>query len=1084
MVLSNTSESVSYEKQHQDVDPDMVVISDLMADARSCTRSFVRSDPQMRWYAGAPIRSPEGVKLGAVSVFDVRTRQDFSGEEQVILCDTAKTVMNHLEVVKIRAEHQRRDRLIEGLQAFVSGLSGLTSQLTDAADIHHADSNLTAPLVGYGSDRREARHLTWWEAALPSGCKSMFSRAANIIRASGGYDGSAFFYIPSVDSSHKSRPRQEQMDDPVPPEKRRTPMSGSSTPSSPTEESPEAMESQPDREPFGGGETGSYATCPILGLSLNEAREQFRVGDQQQFPRFLVRDMQSLLGPRPRGRVYLLDSLSTALPGDTSSSGSGADVRERDQHDTTASTTPHPEDRQKRRRAAQIKALLKIEPKARAFVCLPVWDYNRQRWFAFSVCWILKPDRDPATDQDLKFLQVFSNSITNTLAHLDSLDESRAKDSFVSSVSHELRSPLHGILGATNFLYDSRMGRFQREMVDTITSCGRTLLDSLEHVMDFAKINNFSKLNNYNVSKTSSPRKQIMESRRKKALAASSLTSSVDMSSVIEEVVEAVVLGFTVQHDFLHSEDAIAGVGVQIPNFTTKPKDLSNSSRIESTRGRVRLCLDLPAGNSHFETQPGAWRRIIMNLVGNALKYTDEGSISISLCVQDAEVAWEDHQSDDSNKPNDGAALFLTVCDTGIGMSNEFLQNHIFKAFSQENSLAVGTGLGLSIVDQVVNSMGGHIEVTSSKGFGSSFGVRLILKKAEVKAAQNARADLIDSVADRLKGIRICILEDVNSKGSQNNTENMLRAEGQFSRSLIRTLKEWFGMDVLTASRWTSKSADLVICLEPSFRQLQSVRSLSAGHLTPPVLFIAHDALESAVLRVDSRVTSPESFVEITYQPLGPRKLAAALLHCLDQVQSYTQSNSAESLLPENSHSHSRTYLQDASAVPKLNGHSGAPKGSTLSREIPQPSNVHTVREERSCILCVDDNPLNLRLLTTFVERKSLPFEQAVNGQEAVDTYIAAPASFRCVLMDISMPVMDGMTATRLIRQYESLNSLPRVPIFALTGLASAAARNEALESGIDRLLTKPVPFDELAEILMLSKARLTTHDSGHYRQN
>jgi signal transduction histidine kinase len=565
--------------------------------------------------------------------------------------------------------------------------------------------------------------------------------------------------------------------------------------------------------------------------------------------------------------VYLLDSLSTALPGDTSSSGSGAENRKRDQHDTTASTTLHPEEPHKRRRAAQVKALLKLEPKARAFVCLPVWDYNRKRWFAFNVCWILKPDRDPATDQDLKFLQVFSNSITNTLAHLDSLDESRAKDSFVSSVSHELRSPLHGILGATNFLNDSSLGRFQHEMVDTITSCGRTLLDSLEHVMDFAKINNFTKVNNYNLSKTISPKKQIMESRRKKALAASSLTSSVDMSSVIEEVVEAVVLGFTVQHDFLHPDDAIAGVGIQIPNFTTKPQELSNGNRIESTRGRVRLCLDLPSANSHFETQPGAWRRIIMNLVGNALKYTDEGSISISLRVQDAEVGLEDRQSEDSNKPTDGAALFLTVCDTGIGMSNEFMQNHIFKAFSQEDSLAVGTGLGLSIVDQVVSSMGGDIDVASARGFGSTFGVRLTLKKAEVKSAQNMRADLINAVAYRLKGLRICILEDVNPEGSRKNSENMLKAEGQFSRSLIRTLKEWFGIDVLTASRWTAKSADLVICLEPSFRQLQSVRSLSAGQLTPPVLFIAHDALESAVLRVDSRVTSPESFVEITYQP-------------------------------------------------------------------------------------------------------------------------------------------------------------------------------------------------------------------------
>ncbi len=131
--------------------------------------------------------------------------------------------------------------------------------------------------------------------------------------------------------------------------------------------------------------------------------------------------------------------------------------------------------------------------------------------------------------------------------------------------------------------------------------------------MDFAKINNFSKSSNNMLEKVTSPKKQEVESRRKRALAASSLTSSVDMSLVIEEVVEAIVLGFTIQHDFLHSEDAIAGIGVRIPSFTTKPQDLSKSNRAESMRGRVRLCLDLPATDSHFETQPGAWRRIIVS---------------------------------------------------------------------------------------------------------------------------------------------------------------------------------------------------------------------------------------------------------------------------------------------------------------------------------------------------------------------------------------------------------------------------------------------------------------------------------------
>lgn len=155
------------------------------------------------------------------------------------------------------------------------------------------------------------------------------------------------------------------------------------------------------------------------------------------------------MGTRPQGRVYMLDNVGASLPGDTSSAGSGAEIVGVDTT-ITAVSSPNPRNRRRKSRAHQIKALLKLEPKARAFICTPLWDYTRQRWFAFSVCWILNPTRDPAADRDLRFLQVFGNSITNALAHLDSLEESRAKDTFVSSVSHELRSPLHGILGATN----------------------------------------------------------------------------------------------------------------------------------------------------------------------------------------------------------------------------------------------------------------------------------------------------------------------------------------------------------------------------------------------------------------------------------------------------------------------------------------------------------------------------------------------------------------------------------------------------------------------------------------------------------
>ena len=116
--------------------------------------------------------------------------------------------------------------------------------------------------------------------------------------------------------------------------------------------------------------------------------------------------------------------------------------------------------------------------------------------------------------------------------------------------------------------------------------------------------------------------------------------------------------------------------------------------------------------------------------------------------------------------------------------------------------------------------------------------------------------------------------------------------------------------------------------------------------------------------------------------------------------------------------------------------------------------------------LLVDDNLINLRLLAAFMKKIGVPCQQATNGQEAVDAYIASPESFMVVFMDISMPVMNGMVATQRIRQWETRYGLPQMPVVALTGLASAAARNEAWETGMNDYLTKPLNFRKLEAIV------------------
>ncbi len=180
VVLTNSSESASYRSQDPSSEPDVVVIKDLMEDSRFNDRRFVVGGPQMRWFAGAPIRSPDGIKLGAVCVFDLQPRQGLTEEERGFLCESANTVTNHLEAVRARSEFQRRDRLFEGLESFVSGLTELMSHRPEIVDPDIASRDLTSPYMSHGSEISSMRSMTMWEAALPSGCKLMFSRAANV----------------------------------------------------------------------------------------------------------------------------------------------------------------------------------------------------------------------------------------------------------------------------------------------------------------------------------------------------------------------------------------------------------------------------------------------------------------------------------------------------------------------------------------------------------------------------------------------------------------------------------------------------------------------------------------------------------------------------------------------------------------------------------------------------------------------------------------------------------------------------------------------------------------------------------------
>ena len=865
--------------------PRLVVVDKLQEHPKYKLLPSLPGTSELLFYVGVPIVLPNGIQVGAYCIFDDKPRPKLTDDEWTFLRDMAKTTMDHLEALRERAERKRKQELMVGLESFIDGLADLKSHSPNleryqslrtgdqdtktrdgtiaisksAPQEAPADSIPAATSHTAEAPAAVAAPTALWEMALPPGCQAMFMRAANIMRQSGDYDGVVFFYMFSA--STRSRHSRELCQAPTTESASRrintASLSGdlsTSTASSLESESLERIQSSTDRDEAPDPNAASLSSlCPVLSCSLSAQELAEPHEHEPNFARFTQRDMDRLLGKKPSGHTFIINAEGKLFSGDTSSSGSSVEEDNRNiVHTSQLSNTgsqSHEVPTGSRRhnlRIAQVRSLRKLSPEGRSFVCLPLWDYERQRWFAYAICWTRSPRRDLGMDGDLHFLRIFGNSIMNALAHIDTLASNRTKTAFVSSISHELRSPLHGMLGATSLLRDSTLDRFQHEMVDSISNSGRTLLDTVDHVMDFAKISSLTPHSN----QRRRSRDRLKSRDRKRSVSEVAPVAFEDLALLVEEVLDTVHLGFTVQHDFLYPDEAVtASQAVQSPSALNR-------------RGRVRVALQMPyRTNWRVRTVAGAWRRIIMNLFSNALKYTDTGLVTV--CLQSL-----------SEPGASNLAIALSVADTGRGISDNFMENRLFVPFSQEDSFSSGTGLGLSIVDQIVRALGGTTNVTSSLGVGTTVSVDITVPVADPDpavpstpmATDGTSSSSIDAVAMQLAGRRLCIVELPLGNAAVPESAKAERAERDFARHLADMLRSWFRADVSITDVYIHGTADFFLCLQPSFKTLDLIQGTSP---VPPVIFIAHDSLEMAALRTDARISDGRSVVEMIAQPWG-----------------------------------------------------------------------------------------------------------------------------------------------------------------------------------------------------------------------
>ncbi|OAA62084.1 histidine kinase [Akanthomyces lecanii RCEF 1005] len=664
------------------------------------------------------------------------------------------------------------------------------------------------------------------------------------------------------------------------------------------------------------------------------------------------------------------------------------------------------------------------------------------------------------------------------------LQADKAKADVLGSLSHELRSPLHGVILSAELLGESDLSVFQETAAHTIELCSRTLLDTIDHLLDYSKINSFARKGrqaNGSAARSRRPFRAVAALDNPLQHGKKSLANVCQLDKLVEEVIESIFAGYTFQ--FMSAKrpqkpsmaTAASGTArqrlVSVQNLTQLDPLLMEKAKLKQELALVSVILSIdPRQDWSCFVQVGAIRRIVMNIFGNALKYTKTGSIRVTLGYDVAVLNFREKQR----------VVKLTVEDTGKGISADFIQHGLFKPFSQEDPLSPGTGLGLSLVKRIVSEMRGEVSIQSQVGIGTTVVVTLPLEQVPADSGCGTiRTDINWKFAEQvtsLKGLRVGLALSQQPSG--------FNAVDWFE-SVRAVCKDWLMMDIVSSSRGNTLP-DIILwshdALPSSSQELKALARTPNVVLCSSVL-VAHD--HSASFDAANHV----GVFEFVSQPIGPRKLAGALLlaytRWMQLISSPTSKSTSQpgfrkadkitvaendtselgpsrpSIHRESSSFQSAASLTDDEAIfSDSNAQPAAVatmSGESPASELPNPFDK---------FLLVDDNHINIKVLAAYMKKLNIEYDTAVNGREAVELFCKTEKQYNCVLMDISMPIMNGFEATRHMRAYEKLEKQKRVPIIALSGLASEDTQKEAIGSGMDVLLTKPVQLKTLGNLL------------------
>ncbi|KAL6708312.1 hypothetical protein ACN47E_003236 [Coniothyrium glycines] len=1061
------------ESNGDDYIAECMIIPDCRLDPRFADKDYVKGEPGVRFYAGVPIITKAGHRIGVYAISDEKPRDGLSAADVRFMQDVAATVMEHLELAKDSLDRSRGERMVRGLTQFIERSSAQDSRedannrpttmerQTENSRLQMLDEELNEhdPVTVVQAAKKQAQR----KPDAESDTIRVFQRAARIMRQSTEADGVVFFDTSGASIKvhlHETGGSTTSSDESATGTHNTTDFdTGDSTATKRRKRRQEAANTEQ------GNNYGVFNSkpCPVAGLSLREGTAALVHTDFA----FTEAAMEKYIHKYPLGKFFSYDEDGVGM----TSADEKSERSETDQSDRTALPTNGTKKPRRKRERFMPTEFLKVLPNVRTLIFLPLWDPAAERWVAGGFIWTTQAGRLMSPENELPYFQAFGNSIANEIVRLSAQKADRAKTTFIASISHELRSPLHGILGSVEFLRDTVASAYQESLVSSIEVCGRTLLDTIDHVLDYAKIN---KLRN-----ASSRRKQGRGSRRLPTdNSILGVTSEFDLAQLVEEVCDTVCTGHTFRKTHNKHGSAIYDQAEsEGANVHLTPGGRKNGLVLEGrdTHGSVSVSLIVePCVSWIIRSQPGALRRVIMNLLGNALKYTDQGFIAIDL-----------QQQQSSNAPH-FVNVSLIVQDSGRGMSMEYQKTKLFSPFSQEDPFSSGTGLGLSIVKQIVESLKGSIEVHSASQAGTTIKVSMQLPLGEGEKPQNQ--DVL-SKPKSLKDTSVVILCEPDTRGGE---------RGVKTKESMHNACKGFDIRILEDTDAGKSIAEVDFLLTDTLSLDQLIQKSNAKRINNSplsVVCICTDTAEKTAIenRLGRQMQALGWISELITQPCGPRKLARALLQCQKRAATHsTERPISRSLTTAVVQQHqtlappgqfaqrslSDAFSQDISKMYMLDS---PPASHAFPATITPTSPIQTDTGEyfNPRVLLVDDNAINLKLLVVFAKRQNLCYAEATNGLEALEIFKSKANSttppsrpFDFVLMDISMPVMDGLTSTRKIREFEAKTgaAMPRCQIVALTGLASAQDQKDAQEAGVDMYLVKPVKFADVKRIFGGSK--------------